>query len=265
MLGSTQVFPVLKHKQPLLLICCKIVTTPCNPTAYLCCHSATQWLQPHHFLKNTCLYAEDAESKQVHLNGVIIRDLSSVVSNYRSKFSLDEYLKGQNVRGIANVDTRAITRRLRDSGNLNGVITSDSSKSDEELVEMAKSWNIVGQDLISGISIKEPYEWKDPTVEEWEFSAAVKNRNGTEPLHVCSLPLQTDINWLRSVATPTSRCNRNDGFQTSTSIPRSGIVSSISVWSLSVLFGRPSAMKHGQSVLSCLTDADTTPEVHMAA
>ena len=106
------------------------------------------------------------------------------MSNYRSKFSLDEYLKRQNVRGIANVDTRAITRRLRESGNLNGVITSDSSKSDEELLKMAKGWNIVGQDLISGISIKEPYEWKDPTVEEWEFSAAVKNRNGTQPLHV---------------------------------------------------------------------------------
>ena len=147
--------------------------------ACVCCIRGTNSVQGC-----ACLYAEDAESKQVHLNGVIIRDLSSVVSNYRSKFSLDEYLKKQNVRGIANVDTRAITRRLRESGNLNGVITSDSSKSDEELVEMAKGWNIVGQDLISGISIKEPYEWKDPTVEEWEFSAAVKNRNGTQPLHV---------------------------------------------------------------------------------
>ena len=132
--------------------------------------------------------AEDAESKQVHLNGVVIRDLASVVSNYRSKMSLDEYLRKQNVRGIANVDTRAITRRLREAGNLNGVITSDTSKSDDELIELAKSWNIVGKDLISDISINEPYEWKDPTVEEWEFSAAVKGRNGTEPLHVsCSL------------------------------------------------------------------------------
>jgi len=136
----------------------------------------------------TVCCAEDAESKQVHLNGVIIRDLSSVVSNYRSKLSLDEYeyLKKQNVRGIANVDTRAITRRLREAGNLNGVITSDTSKSDEELIAIAKGWNIVGQDLITDISIKEPYEWKDSTVEEWEFSEAVKGRNGTEPLHVSS-------------------------------------------------------------------------------
>lgn len=107
-----------------------------------------------------------------------------MVSNYRSKMSLDEYLKKQNVRGIANVDTRAITRRLREAGNLNGVITSDTSKTDEELIDLAKSWSIVGKDLISDISINEPYEWKDPTVEEWEFSAAVKGRNGTEPLHV---------------------------------------------------------------------------------
>ncbi len=145
------------------------------------CRYCLQCLQL--FLLTVCC-AEDAESKQVHLNGVIIRDLSSVVSNYRSKLSLDEYLKKQNVRGIANVDTRAITRRLREAGNLNGVITSDTSKSDEELIAIAKGWNIVGQDLITDISIKEPYEWKDSTVEEWEFSEAVKGRNGTEPLHV---------------------------------------------------------------------------------
>ncbi|KAL3143081.1 hypothetical protein ABBQ38_003355 [Trebouxia sp. C0009 RCD-2024] len=154
----------------------------------------------HPHIGNVGINTEDAESKQVHLNGVIIRDLSSVVSNYRSKFTLDEYLKKQNVRGIANVDTRAITRRLRDSGNLNGVITSDTSKSDEELIEMAKSWNIVGQDLISGISIKEPYEWKDPTVEEWEFSAAVKNRNGTEPLHIVAYDFGCKNNILRRLA-----------------------------------------------------------------
>ena len=129
--------------------------------------------------------AEDQESKQVHLNGVVVRDLSSAVSNYRSKSNLSDYLKKQNVRGIANVDTRAITRRLRESGNLNGIITSDSSKSDEELIEQAKSWSIVGKDLISDISTKEPYEWKDPTVDE--FSQAVKAQNGaTEPLHVSS-------------------------------------------------------------------------------
>lgn len=63
----------------------------------------------------------------MHLSGIIVRDLSGVVSNYRSKYTLDEYLTAQKVPGIANVDTRAITRRLRETGAMNGVICFDPS------------------------------------------------------------------------------------------------------------------------------------------
>ena len=80
-----------------------------------------------------------------------MRDLSSVVSNYRSKLSLDEYLQKEGVLGIANVDTRAITRRLRETGCLNGVITSDLSIPTDQLVEQAKQYSIVGVDLISQV------------------------------------------------------------------------------------------------------------------
>lgn len=71
--------------------------------------------------------ADDMESKKAHLSGIIVRDLSCVVSNYRSTMSLAEYCKQQGVLGIADVDTRAITRRLRDTGALNGIITTDAS------------------------------------------------------------------------------------------------------------------------------------------
>lgn len=64
------------------------------------------------------------ESSKCHLGAVIVRDLSMKVSNYRSVKTLDQYLKEQKVMGIANVDTRAITRRLRATGCLNGVITT---------------------------------------------------------------------------------------------------------------------------------------------
>lgn len=74
------------------------------------------------------VHAEDIESEKVHLTGIVVRDLSCVVSNYRSKYSLDEYLKAQKVPGIANVDTRAITRRLRETGAMNGVIALNSSQ-----------------------------------------------------------------------------------------------------------------------------------------
>lgn len=72
--------------------------------------------------------AEDLESGKIHLTGIVVRDLSCVVSNYRSKYTLDEYLRAQKVPGITNVDTRAITRRLRETGAMNGVIAFDDSK-----------------------------------------------------------------------------------------------------------------------------------------
>lgn len=72
--------------------------------------------------------------------------------------------------GIYDVDTRAITRRLREDGSLIGVLSTEDSKSDQHLLEMARSWDIVGVDLISGVSCQSPYEWVDKTGDEWEFN-----------------------------------------------------------------------------------------------
>lgn len=75
---------------------------------------------------------------------------------------------------------------LRETGCLNGVITTDSSKSDEELVAMTKNWTIVGQDLLTVVSCKEPYEWKDPTQEEWEFNEDAKAAAAAKQFKVSS-------------------------------------------------------------------------------
>jgi carbamoyl-phosphate synthase small subunit len=79
--------------------------------------------------------------------------------------------------GIADIDTRAITRRLREVGSLIGVLTTDKSKTDDDLIEMSKTWSIVGKDLITDVSCSEPYEWKDQTDGEWEFSATLPDSN----------------------------------------------------------------------------------------
>ncbi|CAN6542432.1 unnamed protein product [Malus baccata var. baccata] len=78
--------------------------------------------------------------------------------------------------GGYDVDTRAITRRLRQDGSLIGVLSTEESKADEELLEMSHSWDIVGVDLISGVTCKAPYEWVDKTNSEWEFN--YKGRDG---------------------------------------------------------------------------------------
>jgi|TARA_B110000259_G_scaffold113787_1_gene129719 hypothetical protein len=98
---------------------------------------------------NVGINAGDMESTKAHMGGMLVRHLSLSVSNYRATMDLSTYLEQQNVVGISDIDTRAITRRLRDTGCLNGVITTDSAKTDEELVTMCKAWTIVGKDMIS--------------------------------------------------------------------------------------------------------------------
>lgn len=126
------------------------------------------------------------ESTKCHLGAIIVRDLSCIVSNYRSKMTLDAYCKKENVIGLANLDTRALTKVLRETGCLVGVVTTDASKSAEELVNMAKSWTIVGKDLLSVVSCTEPYEWSKPTIDEWEFNGRTKLAKQQTPFHVSS-------------------------------------------------------------------------------
>ncbi len=143
----------------------------------------------HALQLDICWHAEDMESTKCHLGAIIVRDLSCVVSNYRSKMTLDEYCKKEKVIGLANVDTRALTKVLRETGCLVGVMTTDDSKSDAELVNMAKSWTIVGKDLLSVVSCTEPYEWRVGTDQEWEFNGKTKQKPA-QPYHVSATAVQ---------------------------------------------------------------------------
>jgi carbamoyl-phosphate synthase small subunit len=153
---------------------------------------------PH--LGNVGINPEDMESSKCHLGAVIARDLSIKVSNYRSTITLDAYLKEQGVLGIADVDTRAITRRLRVTGCLNGVITTDTSISDDELLQRCKSWTIVGKDLIKEVTCTAPYEWKGTTEDEWEFAEGVRKRAGGKPFKVVAYDFGIKLNILRRLA-----------------------------------------------------------------
>lgn len=153
---------------------------------------------PH--IGNVGINEEDMESEKCHLGAIIVRDYSISVSNYRSTTTLDAYCKAQGVIGIADVDTRALTKALRDTGCLVGVITTDESKSNEELVAMAKGWTIVGKDLLSVVSCTQPYEWRQGTDSEWEFAPKVKQAPGGGPLHVVAYDFGIKLNILRRLA-----------------------------------------------------------------
>ncbi|KAF2289357.1 hypothetical protein GH714_035303 [Hevea brasiliensis] len=96
---------------------------------------------PH--IGNTGVNFDDEESNQCFLAGLVIRSLSISTSNWRCTETLGDYLSERNIMGIYDVDTRAITRRLRQDGSLIGVLSTEESKTDEELLEMSRSWDIV--------------------------------------------------------------------------------------------------------------------------
>ena len=115
----------------------------------------------------------DMESTSAQAAGFVMRRCCEVPSNFRADCSLPEFLAEQGIVGIAEVDTRAITRRLRVDGAMPAVISSDEALSDDELVKMAQNLpSMAGQDLASGACTDTPHEWTE-AIDQAQFGADV--------------------------------------------------------------------------------------------
>jgi carbamoyl-phosphate synthase small subunit len=101
----------------------------------------------------------DMESKQAWPGGFIVRELCPVPSNFRSKDSLDNFLKKQGVPGISGIDTRALTKRLRDFGAKRGVILRGRVAKAEAVKRAQQSPPYVGVDWVTRVSTTKPYAW----------------------------------------------------------------------------------------------------------
>lgn len=125
---------------------------------------------------NTGVNAEDIESDQPQVTAFIVREVSPVVSNWRANATLHEYLARHGIPGISEVDTRALTRRIRDKGVLHAALCTDGSHSAEELLELARAWEgLDGRDLVQEVTCAEPYNWVDGTRIEWTPVPAGRN------------------------------------------------------------------------------------------
>tara|TARA_R110002072_G_scaffold302941_1_gene490179 strand:- start:85886 stop:87004 length:1119 start_codon:yes stop_codon:yes gene_type:complete len=114
---------------------------------------------PH--IGNTGTTPEDAESNRVWAAGLIIRDLPLTSSNWRNKQPLDEYLKENGTVAIAGIDTRRLTRILREKGSQNGCILVGDDATEEKALELARSFpGLKGMDLAKVVSCTERYEWR---------------------------------------------------------------------------------------------------------
>ena len=111
---------------------------------------------------------EDFESDRPHLSGFIIKELSKVQSNWRSRGSLEEFLKETNVFGIQGIDTRALTRQIRDKGAQQAILSTDTSDPQRLIEKVRKSPGLIGRDLVKEVTCKNAYDWNES---EWTIQS----------------------------------------------------------------------------------------------
>ena len=115
---------------------------------------------PH--IGNVGTNAEDDESARVFASGLVIRDLPLLASNWRSQQSLPDYLREHNVVAIADIDTRKLTRLLRDKGAQRGcIMTGEDTNENAALREIEKFPGLKGLDLAREVTTKETYTWTE--------------------------------------------------------------------------------------------------------
>lgn len=147
---------------------------------------------PH--IGNTGTNEEDVESDKIWSKGLVIRDLPLVASNFRNQQSLSDYLKANNVVGIADIDTRRLTRILRDKGAQNGCIVCTDNLDEAKALAEAKAFpGLKGMDLAKVVSITEKREW---TSGVWELGTGYKEDNEAK-YHVVAYDYGAKHNILR--------------------------------------------------------------------
>lgn len=150
---------------------------------------------PH--IGNTGTTPEDAESNRVWSAGLVIRDLPLVASNWRNKLSLDDYLKANNVVAIAGIDTRRLTRILREKGAQNGCIMAGDNISEEAAIAAARGFpGLKGMDLAKVVSVKETYEWRS-SVWSLKTDSCPEIAASELPYHVVAYDYGVKVNILR--------------------------------------------------------------------
>jgi carbamoyl-phosphate synthase small subunit len=150
---------------------------------------------PH--IGNTGVNGEDVEATKVHAAGLIIKDLPILSSNFRADKTLSQYLKDEGVVAIAGIDTRRLTRILREKGAQNGCILAGEEADEAKAIALAQSFpGLAGMDLAKVVSTTEPYAW---TETEWRLGEGYGEQKDPK-FHVVALDYGVKRNILRMLA-----------------------------------------------------------------
>jgi carbamoyl-phosphate synthase small subunit len=146
-------------------------------------------------LGNTGINPEDDESAHPQVKGAIARNVTFTPSNWRSRQSLPDYLKAHGIVGIAGIDTRALTRKIRSLGAMNGGISTEILDPQELLSQVKAAPSMQGLNLAKVVTTSAIYEWQEPTPTAWEFMEAPPET--AEPLTVVAIDFGIKRNILR--------------------------------------------------------------------
>ena len=150
---------------------------------------------PH--IGNTGVNEEDIESDRVQAAGLIIRDLPLLVSNWRSTGSLQDYLRANNIVGIADIDTRRLTRILRDKGSQNGAVVAGADATADRALELANAFpGLKGMDLAKEVTSKKTWTWSQS---EWSIESGYGERTESK-FKVVAWDYGVKLNILRMLA-----------------------------------------------------------------
>ena len=149
---------------------------------------------PH--IGNTGINAEDVESDRIHAAGLVVRDVPRLHSNFRAEQSLPDYLRSQNIVAIADIDTRRLTRILREKGAQNGCIMA-GAVDEAKALEAARAFpGLAGMDLAKVVTAPASYAWSET---EWKLGDGYGQQ--TEPrFHVVAFDYGVKRNILRMLA-----------------------------------------------------------------
>ena len=154
---------------------------------------------PH--IGNYGVNREDCEAAGIHAAGLVIRDLPLLASNFRSEQSLDAYLRAENVLGLADIDTRKLTRILREKGAQAGCLMTGGPLDVDAAVAQARAFpGLAGMDLAQVVSVEQSYVWREG---EWKLGAGFTRSDqipGSERFHVVAYDFGVKRNILRMLA-----------------------------------------------------------------
>ena len=148
---------------------------------------------PH--IGNTGTNAEDEESTRIWSAGLVIRDLPLLASNWRKQKSLDQYLRDNNIIGIADIDTRRLTRILREKGSQSGCIMAGDAIDEVAAMAAAQAFpGLKGMDLAKEVTVAQSYQWTEST---WQRGVGHSIPDAAQPYHVVAYDFGVKRNILR--------------------------------------------------------------------